>query len=274
MTQKFIDIDGYQIAYHRKGSGPVVLLVHGVGSYSFLWDDIMRQLAKDYDVIAVDLLGCGASDKPEEVDYSIAAQANILMSFIDKLELAPLHLVGHDIGGGVVQLMAVKRPEQIVDLTMMNPVGYDYWPVQPITTMRLPVIRGLTASVMNSNMLRMVIRRGIFNKQRLTNELMDKFWQPFKTMEGKIGFFQLIRSINNQLLLDIVEQLRQLKLPVLLVRGDADAYLSQKILRDLKNDIPGARLEHIAKAGHFLQIDEPDIVSELLKKFFIEENNV
>lgn len=271
MEQQYIKINEHQIAYNRIGRGPTVLFVHGVASHSFLWHDIMTRLADEYDVIAVDLLGCGASDKPENVDYSIAVQADILMELIDKLNLAPLHLVGHDVGGGVVQLMAVKRPEQLIDLTMMNPVGYDYWPVQPITTMRLPVIRGLSASVMNSNMLRMVIRRALYNKNLLTKQLMDKFWQPFTTEEGKKGFFQLIRCINNRLLMDITEKLRQLKLPVLLIRGDADAYLSYKILRDLNNDIPGSRLAHVAKAGHFLQIDEPEKITELLQEFFAEK---
>lgn len=123
---KYIEINGHQIAYRRKGQGTPILFVHGVASHSFLWDGIMDKLQNEYDVIATDLLGCGASDKPKKTDYSIDSQSDILIKFIEKLNLKKVHLVGHDVGGGVAQLMAVKRPEQLIDLVMMNPVGYDF----------------------------------------------------------------------------------------------------------------------------------------------------
>lgn len=269
MKYEQVEINGHQIAYRRMGSGQPVLLLHGVASHSFLWDEIIHGLADEYDVIAPDLLGCGASDKPEGVDYSITSQANIFMAFIDKLELKDVHLVGHDVGGGVVQLMTVRRPGQLTDLTMINPVGYDYWPVQPITTMRLPVIRGLTSSVMNKNMLRMVIRRAIYHKDRLTNNVMDIFWQPFETVVGKKGFVQLISCINNRLLMDEVENLRKIDLPTLVIRGEADAYLGKEITERLATDIPGARLIKVPKGGHFIQLDEPEKIVELLRDFFV-----
>ncbi|MDH3353899.1 MAG: alpha/beta hydrolase [Chromatiales bacterium] len=274
MNTQFTEVDGHHIAYHRKGHGAPVLLVHGVASHSFLWDGIAELLAEKFDVIAIDLLGCGESDKPLDVDYSIAAQAEILMKFIDKLKLAPLHLVGHDLGGGIVQIMAVTRPEQLIDLTLINPVGYDYWPVQPITLMRLPVIRSLTASIMNPHMLRMVIRRALFYKERLTDDLMGKFWEPLQSQAGRDGFVRLIKAINNRLLTDITGQLRQLKLSSLVIRGDADAYLSREITEKLAEDIPNARLAHITTGGHFIQLDEPEQLFKLLSDFFLEEKEL
>lgn len=270
MNINSVQVQGHNISYRRKGKGVAVLLVHGVASYSFLWNNIIDRLADQYDVIATDLLGCGASDKPVGVDYSIDTQSDILIELIEKLELGKVHLVGHDVGGGVVQLMAVKRPEQLIDLSMINPVGYDYWPVQPITTMRLPVIRALTSSIMNRNMLKMVVRRAVYNKAALTEELMDEFWQPLATKQGKDGFIQLIRSINNRLLTAITEELRQLTIPALLIRGDADAYLSREITEHLAKDIPNSRLVNVPAGGHFIQIDEPEKISQLLTDFFKE----
>lgn len=269
----FVEINGHQIAYRRKGQGIPVLLIHGVASYSFLWNDVMDTLSADFDVLATDLLGCGDSDKPTDANYSIAAQADILMEFINKMGLDKVHLVGHDIGGGIVQIMAVKRPEQLLDLVMINPVGYDYWPVQPITTMRLPIIRTLTSSVMNRGMLAMVVRRAIYHKNKLTRELMDEFWAPLANQEGKDGFINLIRCINNNLLISIADKLRELNTPTLVIRGDADAYLSRAITERLVKDIPGAVLERVAQGGHFIQIDDPDKVSSLLKEFFLKTIN-
>ncbi len=268
LSINYVEISGHTIAYRRRGEGPPVLLVHGVASYSFLWNEVIETLSPHYDVIATDLLGCGDSDKPEGVDYSIDAQADILIEFISQLGLEQVHLVGHDIGGGVVMLMSVKRPRLILDLTLINPVGYDYWPVQPITTMRLPLIRALTNAIMHQGMMNIVLRRGVFNKERLTRERLDEFWKPLKDKRGKDGFIQLIRCINNQLLTAITDQLRQLPMPTLIIRGDADAYLDQAITQKLADDIPNAQLVRFAHGGHFIQIDCPDEIASTMSRFF------
>lgn len=270
MGMEFSKINQHRIAYRRMGEGEPVLMIHGVASHSFLWEKIMTMLADSYDLIAPDLLGCGDSDKPKGVDYSIDVQSDNFIAFIEQLDLGPVHLVGHDVGGGVVQLMAVKRPDLVTDLTLINPVGYDYWPVQPITTMRLPVIRALTSSIMNRSMLKMVVRRAVYNKAALTEAIMDEFWRPLASRDGKDGFIQLIRGINNNLLTAITDKLRQLSMPVLLIRGDADAYLSREITEHLASDIPNARLVSIPAGGHFIQLDEPEKISKLLIGFFAE----
>lgn len=265
-----IGINGHRIAYKRQGAGSPVLLVHGVASHSFLWEGIAAGL-QDHDVIYTDLLGCGASDKPRGGDHSIAVQADILLELIDRLELPRVHLVGHDIGGGIAQIMAVGAEHRIADLALINPVGYDYWPVQPITVMRLPVIRSLTASIMNPHMFRMILRRAIYHKERLDDTLFDRFWMPLADTAGKNGFVQLIRCINNRLLLDITDQLRQLSIATLLIHGGADAYLSREITRRLNEDIPHSTLVHIPRGGHFIQFDEPERITSSLLEFFSGE---
>lgn len=267
MAQHFIDIDDRKIAYHREGEGASVLLIHGVASYSFIWKPIIRELSRNYDVIALDLLGCGDSEKPVDQDLSIKVQSELISKLIDKLGIKDVHLVGHDVGGGVAQLLAVNHADQLSDLTLINPVGYDYWPVQPITAMRLPVIRALTTAIMNKNMLRMVIRRALFYKERLDDKLMDEFWRPLASDEGKRGFVQLIRGINNKLLLDIKDKLKTIELPALLIRGDADAYLSRHILERLHDDIPNSKLVRTPRGGHFIQFDEPEWVSAQIREF-------
>ncbi len=268
---QYIQIGKNTIAYRRRGKGKTVLLVHGVLSYSFLWKSIMDELADDFDLIAVDLLGCGASDKPTGADYSIVAQAEMLKTFIEQLGIAPLHLTGHDIGGGVSQILATRHPELFYDLILINSVGYDFWPVQPVTTMRLPIIRRLTSSIVSPTLLKMVISRAIYHKERLTPNLLYDFWCPFQTPEGKAGFVQLIKDLNNRLLTDITESLCRLKLPTLIIRGDADAYLSRSISEQLARDIPDSRLEIVPYGGHFIQLDEPQRISELMKEFMYEK---
>ncbi len=124
---QFCKLDNNQLAYHRCGKGEPMLLVHGITTYSFIWQKMIPALSEKYDVISLDLLGCGESDKPFGADLSIAVLAQLIRKFIDKLSIGKLHLVCHDIGGGIGQLMAIDHSDVLSSLTLINSVGYDFW---------------------------------------------------------------------------------------------------------------------------------------------------
>jgi pimeloyl-ACP methyl ester carboxylesterase len=267
LPTQYAKVDNYQIAYYRTGKGPPVVLVHGITTYSFIWRRLIPTLKVDFDVIAIDLLGCGDSDKPEGVDYSIKAQGRIIKNLLDNLGITRTHLVTHDIGGGIGQIMSVGYPELVQSLVLINSVAYDYWPVQPIITMRIPFIRQLAMAALDFGIFNAIIKRGIFHKERVTKELIELFGRPLQTQEGRQGFLQLAKCINNQLLLDISEELRTIQIPVMIIRGDADPYLTSDIAEKLNNEIPNSRLERIPTGGHFLQEDEPEMLVSLIKDF-------
>ena len=264
------DVFGNKLVFHRAGEGEVVLLVHGITSYSFIWKDVFQSLSHNYDVIAVDLLGCGNSDKPLDVSYSLTSHAEILKKFVNVLDIEKFHFVGHDLGGGIGQIFAVNNPGLLYDLTLINTVGYDFWPVQPITAMRTPILRELLMSTFDLGLFMILIKRGIYHKEELTQELMDKFSKPLQSSEGKKAFMHFARCLDNKNLMDIVDQLRLLEMPVLIIRSDGDLYLRAAIAEQLHKDIPGSRLVRIAKGGHFVQIDEPGWVAGEINNFIRE----
>jgi pimeloyl-ACP methyl ester carboxylesterase len=261
---------GNRLVFHRSGEGEVVLLVHGITSYSFIWKDVFQSLSHNYDVIAVDLLGCGNSDMPLDVSYSLNSHADILKEFVNILNIEKFHYVGHDLGGGIGQIFAINNPGLLYDLTLINTVGYDFWPVQPITAMRAPVIRELLMSTFDLGLFMILIKRGLYHKEKLTQELMDAFSKPLQSNEGKKAFMHFARCLDNKNLMDIVDQLRQLEIPVLVIRSDGDVYLRAAIAEQLHKDIPGSRLVRIDKGGHFVQVDEPDWVAAEINNFIRE----
>ncbi len=259
---EFATVGGHRIAYHRRGIGSPVVLIHGITTYSFIWDDVIPHLAHSHDVIALDLLGCGDSDKPSDVSYSLTSHAERLACFIEELGLEKVHLIGHDLGGGIVQLMAVRRPELLLGLTLVNAVGYDLWPVQPIASLRTPILRQLMMASLDFGALRIVVKRGVYHNNRVTDELMDLFMAPLRNSEGRKAFVQFARSLDNQDLMTIAEDLNHLDLPALIIRGEADPYLPDEIARRLHTGIPDSRLVSIPTASHFAQIDEPATIAE------------
>jgi pimeloyl-ACP methyl ester carboxylesterase len=269
---KTCSVSGYRLAYHREGTGETILLVHGITTYSFIWRRIVPLLRAHYDVISVDLLGCGESDKPLDVDYSIKHHTDLLGEFVAQLGIHTFHFVGHDLGAGIGQIFAVRYPERLFDLTLINTVAYDFWPVQPIIAMRTPIIRQLAMATLDFGTMKLLVKQGVHHKDRVTPELMDLFWMPIKTREGRKAFLHFAKCLNTQHLLEIEEALREMRLPVLIIRGDADFYLSSEISLRLHHEILGSRLVRIATGGHYIQEDEPQQVADNMMRFF-EENS-
>jgi len=271
LNKEKMNIAGHAMAYRREGKGEPVLLVHGITTYSFIWRNIIPFLAQEYDVIAVDLLGCGDSDKPLDVSYAIKDHAERLHAFVRGLGLTKFHFVGHDLGGGMGQIFAVRHPEMLSDLTMINTVAYDFWPVQPIIALRTPIVRLFLMASFDLGTFKLVVKRGIFHKDRVTKELMDLFMRPLQTVEGRKAFLHFAKCLDNHNLMEIAEDLRGLKLPVLIIRGDADPYLGSAISEKLHSEIPGSRLVHVSTGGHFIQEDEPEKVAGEITAFFRRE---
>lgn len=267
-STRFCRIDGHNLAYHDTGAGEVVLLVHGITTYSFIWRRIVPLLAPHFRVIAVDLLGCGESDKPLAVEYSLPGHSSMLHRFLGELDVGLCHFAGHDIGGGIGQVFAVRYPEKLIDLTVLNSVGHNFWPVQPIIAMRTPIVRQLAMATLDIGALRLVVRRGLYHRESLTDELLELFWRPMRSKDGRRGFLHFANCLNNRHLVEIEDDLRRLRLPVHIIRGDGDLYLSEAISLKLHRDIDGSCLTRIATAGHFMQEDEPEQIAASMLRFW------
>ncbi|PRC43364.1 hypothetical protein C6A85_000000105745, partial [Mycobacterium sp. ITM-2017-0098] len=120
-TLQYCTIHGYRRAVRIAGSGPAILLIHGIGDNSTTWGSVHTQLAQRFTVIAPDLLGHGKSDKPR-ADYSVAAYANGMRDLLSVLNIDSVTVVGHSLGGGVAMQFAYQFP-QLVDRLILVGAG-------------------------------------------------------------------------------------------------------------------------------------------------------
>ncbi|RMF11126.1 MAG: alpha/beta hydrolase, partial [Candidatus Neomarinimicrobiota bacterium] len=233
----------------------------GITTYSFLWEPVLSELT-DYAALAIDLPGCGQSTLSIEHPYSIRQHTDTMIELLDLLDVPAVHWVGHDIGGGILQRLAVLHPERIRSLTLINPIGFDYWPVQPIKSLQAPVIRQLLMGALDTSLYTFIIRRGFFDSNLLTDDLMEKFRQPLLTAEGRKAFLHFAQCLDNQELMDIAPRLPEYTKPALLIRGDADVYLTATIIDRLHDCWPQSRLIRIVDGGHFLPLEKPEIIAK------------
>lgn len=269
---KTIQVQGYTIAYKREGSGESILLVHGITTWSFIFRHLFNKLKELYDVTSVDILGCGNSEKAFQADLSLKNHSKIINEFTDKIGLQKFHYVGHDLGGGIGQIFSVNYPQKLHSLTLINSVAYHFWPVQPIIAMRTPIVRQLAMATLDFGSFKLIVKRGMYHKEKVTPELMNYFWMPMKTREGRKSFLNFANCLDNKNLLEIADQLPLVPMPVLIIRGDADVYLSASIAEKLHAEIKHSKLVRIDTAGHFLMEDEPEWLSQTLISFLHESN--
>lgn len=262
-----IELDGSRLVWRELGQGEPMLLVHGITTWSFIWEEMIPLLARHYRVLALDLLGCGASSKPLDQSYALKDHALRIKGFIDALDLGPVHYVGHDLGGGIGQILAVRYPGLLLDLSLVNSVAYDFWPVQPIIAMRTPIVRELAMASLDMGTFRLIIKRALFHKELLTEELLQKFREPLGTPEGRKAFLHFAHCLNNRDLMEIEAELRSLALSVLVVRGQVDPYLSAAISERLVQELPDARLVLVPTGGHYLMLDEPVLLAREILAF-------
>lgn len=132
---EYVVVHGYRRAYRMRGSGPVLLLLHGLACDSTTWLPVMDGLAKHFTVIAPDLLGHGESDKPD-ADYSLGGFANGMRDILTVLGIDKVTVVGHSLGGGVAMQFAYQFPERTERVALVSTGGLG----KEVT----PLIRALT----------------------------------------------------------------------------------------------------------------------------------
>src|SRR6187551_2213179 len=121
-TLAYRTIHGYRRAYRIAGSGPAILLIHGIGDNSTTWSTVQSTLAQRFTVIAPDLLGHGKSDKPR-ADYSVAAYANGMRDLLSVLGIDRVTVVGHSLGGGVAMQFGYQFPQMVDRLVLVGAGG-------------------------------------------------------------------------------------------------------------------------------------------------------
>ena len=124
ISSRYVDLGRYRIHYYEGGSGPPIVLIHGLGSRAEDWANLMPQLVRGgRHVYAIDMLGYGRSSRPTDGDYSIPQEAGVVEKFIASEHLGQTDLGGWSMGGWVATRVALDEPEQVRRLAIYDSAG-------------------------------------------------------------------------------------------------------------------------------------------------------
>jgi uncharacterized protein (TIGR00369 family) len=255
------------VAYIRQGQGPPLVLLHGIPSSSYLWRDLIDPLSATFDVLAPDLLGYGDSDKRLDADLSIAAQARYMVAFMETLGVHQAAVIGHDIGGGVAQLMAVDEPQRVARLILIDSAVDNNWPVPVIARLKEPAWDQIMVNIDMRKGLREGLEKGMVTPGRVTDEVVDEWTRPFQDLGGRRAYLRAARALNNRDLLSRSKHIDEIETPTLILWGANDAFLEPRWAEVLQRKFRNSTVEIIDPGGHFLPLDRPDVVIEAITRF-------
>lgn len=262
-----IEIDSLRYHYVDEGSGdgPVVA-VHGNPTWSFYWRRLIEGLSPTRRVLAVDHIGCGMSDKPQDYDYSLAKHRDNLLEWIERLELERITLVVHDWGGAIGLAAAVERPERFARLVVTNtgafPPPYVPW---RIAACRTPLVG--TWGVRGLNLFaRAAVTMATARHRRLPDAAAAGLLAPYDSWANRVAIDRFVRDIpmsarhpTYPLLKRLEERLPTLAgKPALLVWGMRDWCFRPECLRRFQQVWPQADVIEMEDVGHYVMEDAPD----------------
>jgi pimeloyl-ACP methyl ester carboxylesterase len=264
--QAVVELGDRFLSYVDLGEGRPVVLLHGIPTWGFLWSGLAPALALKHRVLVPDLLGYGYSDRRDAFDRSVARQAEAVDAWMDRLGVKDAVVVGHDVGGGVAQHLAVRFPQRVDRLCLMDSVCYDAWPGELMIQLgHHGVVKKLSADAVY-RLLKVAAKRGGFAKAP-PDGLVEGLLAPYATEVGKVSLVRNAVALNTNHTQELAPRLGHLSVPVLILWGEDDAFLSSKYGERLAWDIPGAKYVKVPDARHFVMWDAPHVVATELYRF-------
>ena len=274
---KYVVIHGYRRAYRMKGSGPVLLLLHGMACDSKTWFPVMDELAEHFTVIAPDLLGHGESDKPN-ADYSLGGFANGMRDLLTVLGVDRVTVVGHSFGGGIAMQFAYQFPERTERAVLVSTGGLGPQVTPLIRMLTLPGA-GLVTRAITAKPIRPAVASGLRSLSQLplmavrdldeAADVYEKLADPAqalairrlaKTVVDWRGQFVTMRDR---------AYLTKL-MPVLVIWGHDDLVLPVDHSRNLPS-MSTSEVHIFERSGHFPHKDHPEAFTKLLIDFCSEK---
>ncbi|HEY0972287.1 MAG TPA: alpha/beta hydrolase [Gemmatimonadales bacterium] len=273
MRGEFLDVGGARLYYYAagaRGSGPPVVLLHGFPTSSHLWTGVASALAEHHRVLVLDMLGFGRSDRPGTHAVTVRAHAERVVELLDMLRIERAGVVGHDMGGGVAQLLAVRWPTRVSHLALVNSIAFDCWPVSEMKLARamLPLTRQLPAAWILSAVRRDLLR-GYVEQERGAHSL-DMYLRPFTSTEGRDSLMAHLAQLHSSDTVEAAARHRDIVAPTAIVWGEQDPWFAPAIGERLQRSIPGSSLHVVPDVRHFVPEEAPQqvaaVVSDLMSR--------
>ncbi|ABL65658.1 alpha/beta fold hydrolase [Chlorobium phaeobacteroides] len=275
---KYITTGGHRHRYIETGSASeTMLLLHGISSSLDFYEQVIPELSKSFRVLAFDFLGFGLSEKPLNKTYSLELYADLINEFLEKTDShgPSLYATGHSMGGKYLLASALLYPQTYRKLVLSNTDGFLYVPSWA-RAISLPGVKQVLKNVVTREKLSEKMFAAAFYRPDQVNR--DSFMKNLMVARNPEAFDTVMSLNRNMKQLDMNRtglrgRLNELKIPVLVIWGDKDQYISPKTAKSVQNELPCSKLVIFSDCGHSPMLEYPEKFSTTIREFIFSETH-
>jgi haloalkane dehalogenase len=273
---KKISIDGLNLSYLDQGKGKVIVMLHGNPTWSFYYRNLVKQLQESYRVIVPDHMGCGYSDKPQDYPYTLKTHIDNLEILLTELNIEKFSLVIHDWGGAIGMGMAVRKPENVESIVVLNTAAFRSQRIPlRISVCRIPLAGDIIVRGFNG-FARAALTMAVAHK--MSPAVAQGYLEPYDSWAHRIALLRFVQDIplkpkdgSWQTLVEIEKGLAQFQnTPVLILWGGKDFCFNRHFYDEWLQRFPTAESHFLPEAGHYVLEDAFDTIAPMISTFFAE----
>jgi len=271
---QYLTIHGHRRAFVKAGSGPALLLLHGLGCDHTTWRPVIAALSRRYTVIAPDLLGHGRSDKPR-ADYSVGGYANGMRDLLTVLGIDKATVVGHSFGGGVAMQFAYQFPERTERMILVAPGGIGREVTPAIRAISMPGFQAAMGVATVPGLLqamKLALRGLSASGLRQVRDLDEvaEIIQHLSDRKARAAITHVVRAVvdwRGQVVTMADRAYLTHAMPMCVIWGADDIVIPVSHARLASQIAPDATVEVVPNAGHFPHKDHPQRFVKIVNDF-------
>lgn len=239
---QYVHVNNLLVRYERVGSGPPLILLHGLSASARWWTRNVEALAQQYCVYLVELPGFGSMARVRQ-RFALLQAANWLVQWMDAIGLQRADFIGHSMGGFVCLWVAAHRPDMVRRLILVSPAVIPH--INSIFGYIIPLLKSL-------------------------RYVTPQFFMIVSLDTMRMGFITLLRAVHDIISEHIDEEIEAVQAPTLLIWGQDDTLVPAVLSELLQEKMPHASLQIVPKAGHVCMFDQPAIFNTLVQNFLAQ----
>lgn len=274
LDQVEITVEGVKLSTYVVGTGPPIILIHGLGGSKVTWLPVIPALAERHRVIVPDLPGHGESGKPR-TDYTPGFFASVLKRLMDEMDVDRALIVGNSLGGRIAIELALRSPGRVSALALLDPsVPGLRWRFILGFTRVLPTEFGAIPFPVRERWMEVAIKRLLAHPNRMPRAAYSaaagEFIRIYRDANARMAFFDSLRRIVTERPEVFYSSLRKIKHPALVIFGEKDALVPLRLGVRLAEHLPNAQLIVLPDVGHVPQFEATQETLEALRAFLGE----
>lgn len=266
----FIPFEGMNIHYRKTGSGPTLLLLHGVSSSLHTWAAWQKNLSKDFTLISIDIPSFGLTGPHPKADYSIAMYMRTIDHLVETLKIDSMFIGGNSYGGYLAWNYALHQPQKVKKIILLNAAGYEIKGFQDLgfKLMSKPYTSFIASRFTPKFVVKQSTKNVYGNPTLVSDQLVTRYYELLLRKGNRAGFTKILQEQNDWG--SLKTKIKQVSQATLIIWGAEDKILPVEAAHQFHEDIANSELKIYQGIGHVPMEEIPEETAVLARAFLLK----